>query len=602
MLIKSIRILVAFLVTTCPLPARPSTETSIARVENGLLPPVVIVGGPEWTIGERMERYGVPGVSIAVIEDFSVVWAKGYGVMDAGNGEPVTEATLFQAASISKTLNATAILREVQTGRLALDVDVNSYLRSWKLPENELTAAKKVTIANLLSHTGGTTVSGFPGYAVGIPLPTVRQILDGEAPANTLPVVVDIEPGTRYRYSGGGVTILQLLLTEVEGKPYPQIMQETILDPLGMTSSTFSQPLPPELRPLAATAHLRGTEPLEGGHHVYPELAAAGLWTTPTDLARFTIEHQLSLRGESNRILSREMEVKMITAYISDFYGLGFWVRDMDGEVYFQHSGGNRGFNCLLIAHADAGCGAVIMANAMALELIDEITRAIAREYSWPGFIDGPHELHTVSLQTLNRCAGRYRIDTDELAIVSVVDDHLKVERTSRSSYELLPVSETDFVRQDRKGRTRFVLGATPAEDVQVISGRDSERILPRMAESPKMPIELLLAGDADAAREAYRALRADDATCSAVGESRLNRLGYNLLGNDLVEAAIAIFELNVEFYPSSSNVYDSLGEAHLAAGHESLAIENYKKSLELDPENANAARVLEEIGAAAKR
>ena len=181
MLVKSIWIFIAFLVITCPLSARPGMEASIARVENGLLPPVVIVGGPEWTIGERMERYGVPGVSIAVIEDFSIVWAKGYGVMDAGTGEPVTEATLFQAASISKTLNATAILRQVQDGRFALEVDVNSYLRSWKLPENELTAAKKVTVANLLSHTGGTTVSGFPGYAAGLPLPTVRQILDGEA-------------------------------------------------------------------------------------------------------------------------------------------------------------------------------------------------------------------------------------------------------------------------------------------------------------------------------------------------------------------------------------------------------------------------------------
>ncbi len=290
------RIVIALLVVILAagsLQAGSNTEKRIERVENGLFTSVLITGEPTWNILERMEHYGVPGMSVAVIHDFQVVWTKAYGVKDTETGDLVTENTIFQAASISKPLNATAVMRKVQDGVLSLDEDVNSYLESWKLPDNEFTAEHKVTVANLLSHTGGTTVGGFPGYRMGTPLPTVQQILSGEAPANTQPIVVDIVPGQKYRYSGGGTTILQLLLIELEGKPYPEIMKEMILDPFQMTGSSYSQPLTPELQALAASAHGRDGRPIEGRCHVYPELAAAGLWTTPADLARFAIEHQL---------------------------------------------------------------------------------------------------------------------------------------------------------------------------------------------------------------------------------------------------------------------------------------------------------------------
>src|SRR6185503_6527992 len=243
----------------------------IERVEKGLIPAILVKGAPSWTIQERLKFHKIPAVSIAVINDYKVEWARAYGVKDVETSEPVSTETLFQAGSISKPVAAMVALKKVEQGKIALDENINNKLTSWKLPDNEFTANKKVTLANLLSHTGGLTVHGFPGYAVGEKIPTLPEVLNGAPPANTAPVRVDIEPGTKHRYSGGGTTIAQLAIMDIEKKPYPQIARETVLGPLGMTSSTYEQPLPDEIRKKAATGYRTNGKPVEGKIHIYPE-------------------------------------------------------------------------------------------------------------------------------------------------------------------------------------------------------------------------------------------------------------------------------------------------------------------------------------------
>jgi CubicO group peptidase (beta-lactamase class C family) len=588
--------LLAMLCIACPLRAQSDAAARIERVENGLLPPVLIKGDVPWNIRDRMVYYKVPGVSIAVIENFRVAWAKGYGVADLETKAPVTERTLFQAASISKTLNATAIMREVQDGRLSLDENVNTYLRAWKLPDNEFTAAKKVTIANLLSHTGGTTVSGFPGYAMGAPLPTVVQILEGKPPANTPPIVVDTAPGVAFRYSGGGTTILQLLLTELENRPYPEIMKAMILDPLGMTGSAFSQPPTPEIRALASTGYLRNGQPVEGKYHVYPELAAAGLWTNPTDLARFAIEHQLSLAGRSNKLLSSQTEEKMITPYLSGGYGLGFGIQRYGDEIYFSHGGGNFGFRCMLIAHAKKGYGAIVMTNGSSDVLLGEIIRSIAAEYAWDGYLNEPYELRPASPDRLQRLAGRYLLDVDQVATVMVDGDHLKADVTGEPSIELYPIADNEFIRRDRDSKIRFACGEDPAGDKLQVTEGGYTKSFARMSDDRRTPYEDLSAGNIEAALARYREIRTGNSANPAIAEARINTIGYELLGSGKLKEAIAILSLNVEFYPSSANAYDSLGEAYMNDGEKELAIRNYTKSLELNPDNANAVEMLKKL------
>jgi len=304
--------------------------------------------------------------------------------MEAGKSNAVDTTTLFQAASISKTLTAIAALRLVQDGALQLDEDVNLRLTSWKVPTSQLTAVEKVTLARLLSHSAGVTVSGFPGYRTGSPIPTTEQVLRGEPPANTSKVEVDIVPGNTMRYSGGGYTIVQLLISDVTGKPFADVMREIVLVPAGMSRSTFAQSLPAVRWVEAASGHSRTGTAITGKFYTYPELAAAGLWTTPSDLARFAIEVQRAFDGGSRGILSAGLTRQMLTPR-SDDYGMGFTIAGEGGDRWFAHSGSNVGFRSHLVASVHGGRGAVVMTNGdRGFDLATEILRAIARTYDWP--------------------------------------------------------------------------------------------------------------------------------------------------------------------------------------------------------------------------
>ena len=336
-------------------------------------------------LADAMTKAAVPGVSVAVIRDFDIHWTRGYGTADASAGAPVTPDTLFQAASISKPIAAMAILKAVEDKRFGLDDDVNTILTSWKVPASQHTARQPVTLRGLLSHTSGTDDGfGFPGYKPGIPVPSVTQILNGEPPSNVRAVVLGRPPLTAFKYSGGGFTLVQLLLTDATKRPFPDVMQEWVLKPIGMTSSAYEQPLSAARDRNAARAHDRTGNVREAKWHVYPELAAAGLWTTAPDLARFGIELQKSIQGRSNRVLSRATAIEMATPVGVGPYGLGIAI-NKDGEGwYLEHGGSNWGFQCMLVVHKLKGYGFAAMANSdSGGRLIAEIEQRVAAAYKW---------------------------------------------------------------------------------------------------------------------------------------------------------------------------------------------------------------------------
>src|SRR5580704_8282101 len=384
-------------------------EERIRRIQDRIPPATLVKGDPVPTakLADRMAALHVPGVSIAFIHDGKIEWARGFGVTSIG-GPPVTPETLFQAASISKPVAAMAVLRLVQLGKLSLDTDVNDYLKTWKLPANSFTGRTKITIRELVTHTAGLTVHGFAGYASDAPLPTLVQVLNGEKPANSAPIRVDTEPGTIWRYSGGGYVIAQQLLQDVTGEPFPKLMHDTVLEPIGMTRSTYEQPLPANRLAEVAIPYRQDGKPVTGGPHVYPEMAPAGLWTTPSDLARYAIEVQKALAGKSNVVLSAAMASEMLKPG-KNHWGLGVGTGGSTKHPYFTHGGANEGFQCNLVAY-NKGDGAVIMTNSdNGGQLATEILRTIAYEYKWPDF--APHETParkeiTVSSDTLAKYAG----------------------------------------------------------------------------------------------------------------------------------------------------------------------------------------------------
>ena len=337
------------------------------------------------TVAELMEEFGVPGVSVAVIQDFKIHWAKAYGVADVETGQLVDIETMFQAASISKPVAAIGVLRAVQDGLFSLDDDINDILDSWTLDGREFTRNRPVTPRTLTSHTSGLGDGfGFPGYDPEQPLPTTVQILEGHELSNVGSVFMEREPLTFYEYSGGGVTVMELALSDVRRRPFVDVLQEGVLAPIGMTRSSYAQPISPEHNQNAARAHDNNDESRGPKWHVYPEHAAAGLWTTPTDLARLILEVQRSARGESNRVLSQSMIQEMLNPVGVGPFAVGFTVSKIGEGWYFSHGGSNWGFRALMLAHKVKGYGLVVMTNAdQGSTVINEISRRIQYTYNW---------------------------------------------------------------------------------------------------------------------------------------------------------------------------------------------------------------------------
>ena len=357
--------------------------TMMARIERAQSPDRQ--GLDRLTLQQVMEQFRVPGVSVAVIRDFKVDWAKGYGTADVESGTRVDVDTLFQAASISKPVAAMAAVRAVQDGRFGLDQDVNTILKSWKLPDSEFTRGHPVTPRALMSHTSGLGDGfGFPGYHPSAQRPTLVDILNGSTPSNVGPVLMERAPFTAEKYSGGGVTLMQLAMTDALGRPFAEIVQSLVLGPIAMTNSAYEQPLSAERDRHAARAHSGRGLAMDTKWHVYPELAAAGLWTTPTDLAKFAIEIQLTALGRSTRVLTRTSVLEMLTPVGVGDFAVGLAIAKRGQGWYFAHGGSNWGFQCDVLAHRVKGYGVAIMTNGDAgRPVINEIEARVAAAYGW---------------------------------------------------------------------------------------------------------------------------------------------------------------------------------------------------------------------------
>jgi CubicO group peptidase (beta-lactamase class C family) len=410
-----------------------------SRIEQGLRAPNVIKGQPItlMTLADRMTVLNVPGVSVAVVDEGKVAWVRAYG--QTGDGAAVTPETLFQAASLSKPVAAMVALRLVELGKLSLDEDVNVKLRSWKLPASPAAQGELVTLRRLLSHTAGLTVSGFPGYVSTAQVPSLVQLLDGATPANTAPIRVDVKPGSIYRYSGGGYEVMQQLVEDVTGQPFAEVARTLVLEPLGMSHSTFQQPLTGSQLAASAVGHDGRGVAIRGHRNTYPEQTAAGLWTTPSDYAQVILEIQ-----KPGRVLKPATVDTMLTPVLSD-YGLGFGVQTTNGQVSFSHGGSNNGFKCQMRGYRTLGRGAIVMTNGdNGSRLASEMLRAIASEYDWPDLKPVERTAVPVPVETLRTYEGRYILGGFE-AVVALKGDQLTIAQPGQTAFPLVPTGEGAF-------------------------------------------------------------------------------------------------------------------------------------------------------------
>lgn len=431
-MLRTLLVLFAVLLASCAPDDRPESalDARIDRIENGLLENLQVEGRSRGrlNIDERLEELGIPGLSVAFAADGRIEWARAYGMADESANRQMTTDTYLLAGSISKPVAAVRSLQLVEDGVFELDENINTYLTSWQVPDNELTRIEKVTLRRILNHTAGLTVWGFPGYDNGDEIPSVVDVLDGNG--NTGPVRVFQQPGQGWQYSGGGYTVMQLAIADAEGVDFTQSLKENVLDRIDMSGSTFENPLPEALHGMAATGYRADGEEVEGKWPIYPEMAAAGLWTTPSELIQYAIEIQGILQSGRDGILSHRTVLSMLDAD-SGTHGLGPAVR----AHTFGHGGADEGFRAQLYAWKELPYAVVVMVNSDNGGIIRELLLSIAAEYDLPGVEPVRRKSIELSPAELARFAGRY--DVEEWGIFEVTVDGERLE---------LAHAESDYV------------------------------------------------------------------------------------------------------------------------------------------------------------
>lgn len=592
--------------TTALAQAQPPTQTArISAVENNLIPYVPVNGFPAWNILDRMKHHKIPGASIAVMCNYKIDWAKSYGLADTTKKLPVTTQTMFSAGSISKLVTAVVALRLVDQGKLSLDAPINNYLSSWKLKENDFTRQKPITLRMLLSHTGGTSQSSYFGYQPDKKLlPTTVQVLSGDPIAEVNPVVVNSEPGKEFRYSGGGYMVVQQAIMDVVKKDFAAIAQAEIFGPLGMKHTTFAQPLPPAFAAQAAWGYSAASW-YKGMPYVYPQQAAAGLYSTPTDLALLLIELQKCSEGKG-KLLKPATAKEMVTpvtnisngTYLEQM-GLGAFLLEQNGNTspqgkYFEHQGANAGFIAFAMGSVRGGNGVVIMLNSGDdfNAFGTELRRSVASVYKWTHFL--PKAIVPVTLDdaTLESYTGRYRKSADEVLTLRKEGNYLVETINDGKPIYCFAVAKDSIVFTDYNVKGFFQRNAAG----KVVSLRNeyqsTDQAMPRMKEDEYTPTEHLKAQRYVAAKEGLKALR--------LNEYQITYLAYEWFSKkpqDL-KAVQAILEVAIEQHPNSGIVHNRWGDLHQSVGDKENAIRSYKKVMELEPGNKEVAETLKRLEA----
>ena len=445
----------------------------IADMQTRLRPAVIEPGQapPRWTIAERMAHYNVPGVSVAILRNGHVAHVIGYGVRETGTHDKVDGDTLFSTGSVSKMITAATTLRLVEQGALALDVDVDTYLRRWRIPDAPaITHGNKPTLRMLMSHTSGLGVHGFKDYAPGAPLPTIVQTLDGVPPAQNDPVRFEYAPGTRSQYSGGGITVEQLVLEDATQRAFPELAQTLVFEPLHMTRSNFENPLAASRGNIAKAYDDDGkaaAAPL--GWQSMPELAASGLWASARDLGEFTAALIRSYRGEST-FLSRSMAQEMMTEVARSTRGLGPSLEGTGATRVFSHGGANDSYRALIEGNLLSGDGIVVLTNgANGGDLGREIRNAAADAFGWP--TSRPIQAAALDLSDprYREYAGAYRYEPAFMSaqglapqakpkplVIAMNADATTMQIGDDDPDRLLAVAPNRFVAQDRTWQFEF--------------------------------------------------------------------------------------------------------------------------------------------------
>lgn len=560
-------------------------------------------GGEMLSIEELMTERGLVGLSVAIFEDYEIKETQVWGEKEIGTKELIDDNSVFSTASISKAITATLIVKLAYEGKIDLDVPVNTYLKRWKLQDNEFTKKNPVTLRHLLLHTAGTTQGGFADYYAGDEIPSVIESLNGEVQYYDEPVKIVFEPGSKMQYSGGGYTVAMVALEDHLGRSLQSLAKEYLFDPIGMNNSTFIQPNEPGFFTNAAKAHNEEGEVY--GLPICPQLSASGLWSNPMDMSLFLIEIQKGLKGNS-KVFAKEMVKEMLEPAA---FSMGFLDRSLGWEVqgygnidWFAHSGANTGTGGHIYATKESGRGIVIFGNGpngIRLPIIDEVRNAIIDAYDWSRNIDDKYEV-SKNYQLDKAYVGRYFAELGPLSLMQRENTIvLSPGVNGPAVFELLHIGGNKFAIDGAAFQFEIFKDSETNETYIGVSGNGRQsptKDFVKISDNPQSPYEFFEANSYEESLKYFKKQKDLKVVIPEALEENLNNRGYSYLGNEDTQKAIDIFEITVALYPNSANAYNNLGEAYLAAGYKQKAKENYQISLDLNPENDKARRIINDL------
>ncbi len=573
-----------------------SHESRVQAVETELKPKIHFVGDQPASITQRLAAYRVPGMSLTVIEDFSIAWTRYYGFADREQGRPVDPTTLFQAGSISKALTAAATLRLAEQGLLDRDLPVNAYLQRWQLPDATNTAQQPVTVDLVLCHGAGLNLHGFDGYRSGHALPSMMQMLNGDEPANHGGIAVVHRPGRAFVYSGGGYLLLQCLLEDRLALPFDEILAREVLEPLGMRQSSFANPPPPDWTGYLASGYQPGGDPVLDRYRLFPEQAAAGLWTTSPDLARFAIDLAKSVKAGNGKVLNQASARAMARCVLDESMGLGLFLKQRGEHMYVSHGGRTVGFVALFEINPQTGDGAVVMINGDHYDLLEEVVNSVARVYQWPEYLEEAQPRLPIPADLQKRVAGRYRYSADLLIKVRAEGDQLFFAYSGAPETELIRTGENLFQRRNSTTLITFPTDKSGQVSLAFYLPEGGMQVQRRMAPDEKIPRELLWGNQPEAALAAYQQALREFPGDPGVNAGDMAATGRYLVEQGDVAAGRDLLWVTAHLFPEDEKHWLVLGRVCRENGDIEGAVSAYRRAYALPAGSTEAGKALRDL------
>ncbi len=591
--------LITILLISESLVGKPDDSNLIAK--QNAITKIPINDGDTLSIQELMTQKGLKGLSVAVFEDYKIIWVETWGVKY--DTVLLDLNTAFSTASISKPITATlcAILEE--KGLIDLTIPVNNYLKRWKIPDNQYTLETEVTLEHLLSHTAGTTQHGFTDFYEGDKIPSIVESVQGKLPRYNEEISFIFKPGSNWKYSGGGYTVAMMALEDHLGKSLAELAQEYIFTPLNMQNTTMKQPNENGFLDNVAKAHDEQGRIIKTGVPITPQVSASGMWSTPTDMSIFLIEIQKALNGQKTEVISEKVAKRItniVTLKVMRGWSLGWERRYGYGNLdWFSHGGANTGIGGHIYATMKEGKGIVILGNgpnSVRIPIIDKFRDNIIRTHQWGKQLEWKNVQELPDLLS-KRVKGRYQdINFGEVFEIKELDGKLYVPKFWNGvRNNLIYIGDDAFITNEIPGKFKFI-HANEGVKIQYSRGSQAPPEVMYKEVVGKLPYEIALENNYSEALSAYQSLKSNNPQSYMVQESTINSFGYQQLGQKKYDIAILIFKINTELYPSSANTFDSLGEAYMVKGDTLNAIKYYNKSLELNPNNNNAKEMIDKM------